>query len=229
MREERMIYIVDDDDGIRGMLEYALTQAGFAARGFANGEDFMRALAAGAAPGMVLLDIMLPGRSGLELLAQLRGATATANLPVIMLTARGSELDRISGLDAGADDYIAKPFSVMEAISRIKAVLRRTAPAAPAGELAVGEIVLDADKREVHAAGAAVTLTYKEFELLRYLMANAGRVLDRDRILGEIWGYDYASGNRTVDMHIKTLRQKLGAPGAAIKTIRNVGYKIEAT
>jgi two-component system alkaline phosphatase synthesis response regulator PhoP len=181
-------------------------------------------------PDLLLLDIMLPGDDGITILKKLRASQKTARLPIIMLTAKSFEYDRIKGLDLGADDYVTKPFSVIEVISRARAVLRRSAPDAEARcgqERRVGAITLSPEKRRVHAAGAEIPLTYKEFELLDYLMRNEGFVLSRDKILSEVWGYDYPGESRTVDMHVKTLRKKLGDCGSAIKTVRNVGYKIE--
>ncbi len=222
----RQIFVVEDDDSIREMVMYALTTAGFQAEGFADGGDVWPALSQGA-PSLILLDIMLPGVDGLSILKRLKQADQYQRIPVIMLTAKGGELDRIKGLDLGADDYITKPFSVLEVISRVKAVLRRSDDPGPGkNELAVAGVVLNSDKRTVFAAGAAVTLTFKEFELLHYLMLNAGIVLSRDRLLEQVWGFDYHGESRTVDMHIKSLRQKLGVAGAAITTVRNVGYKI---
>jgi two-component system alkaline phosphatase synthesis response regulator PhoP len=223
------IFIVEDDDNIRELVAYALSQAGFEVSCFTDGMAFNNALR-NQRPDLVLLDIMLPGKDGIELLCEIRKNSKTAKMPVIMMTAKGAEYDRIKGLDLGADDYITKPFSVMELVSRVKAVLRRTSDnTGDSAELHIGEISLSNEKRLVTVSGEEIALTYKEFELLRYLMQNAGRVLDRDRILNAVWGYDYDGENRTVDMHIKTLRQKLGAFGSYIKTIRNVGYKIEET
>jgi two-component system alkaline phosphatase synthesis response regulator PhoP len=172
------------------------------------------------------LDILLPWENGISILKKIRANPATEKIPVIILTAKGTEYDKIKGLDTGADDYITKPFSVMEVISRIKAVLRRVGNAEKSDKLTVGEIVLNTEKRLVTVSGNEIILTYKEFELLLYLMRNKGVVMSRDKILIWIWGYDYDGENRTVDMHIKTLRQKLGNAGDCIKTIRNIGYKI---
>ncbi len=219
------IYAVEDDDNIREMLIYALSSAGFAAQGFADGAALFPALGE-SVPDLVLLDIMLPGDDGITLLKRLKTSDKTAKIPVIMLTAKGAEYDRIKGLDLGADDYISKPFSVLEVIARVRAVLRRCIPE-NGQELRVGGISLNADKRRVHADGAEVILTYKEFELLLYLMRSEGIVLSRDRLLERVWGYDHAVESRTVDMHIRSLRQKLGSCGGLIRTVRNVGYKIE--
>lgn len=219
------VFVVEDDDDIREMLLYALNSAGFAAEGFERADLLFPALEK-ASPALLLLDIMLPGTDGLSVLKSLRQTEAHRNLAVIMLTAKGSEIDRIKGLDLGADDYITKPFSVMEVISRIKAVLRRTAAGAEQEPLVCGDICLNPAKRQVWAAEEELSLTFKEFELLQYLMLNKGIVLSRDRILEQIWGFDFSGESRTVDMHIKSLRQKLGEGGSAIKTVRNVGYKI---
>jgi two-component system alkaline phosphatase synthesis response regulator PhoP len=220
--------VVEDDDNIRDLVIYAMSSAGFEGLGFAEGESFF-AQTRTAPPALVLLDIMLPGDDGLSILKKMKASNRTAKIPVIMLTAKGSEHDRIKGLDLGADDYITKPFSVMEAIARVRAVLRRSVPeetSRSSGEkMEIAGIVLDNPRRTVHAGGREVTLTYKEFELLHYLMMNEGIVLSRERLLDQVWGVDYCGESRTVDMHVKSLRQKLGEAGAVIKTVRNVGYK----
>lgn len=222
----QQIFVVEDDDSIREMVMYALTTAGFLTKGFSDGDDVVPALAEGI-PALILLDIMLPGTDGVSILKNLKRADKYKSIPVIMLTAKGSELDRIKGLDLGADDYITKPFSVMEVISRVKAVLRRCNPNTRSqNELTVGEIVLNSDKHTVFAGEDEVALTFREFELLHYLMLNEGNALSRDRLLEQVWGFDYNGESRTVDMHIKSLRQKLGAAGSVITTVRNVGYKI---
>jgi len=222
------IFVVEDDDSIREMVMYALGAAGFETAGFADGEDVLPALSRQSpAPALILLDIMLPGSDGLSILKRLKQTDKYKRIPVIMLTAKGSELDRVKGLDLGADDYITKPFSVMEAVSRVKAVLRRCVGEAGASEeMTIGGIALHQAKRTVRADGEEVALTFKEFELLQCMMANAGIVLSRDKLLNQVWGYDYEGESRTVDMHIKSLRQKLGGAGDAIKTVRGVGYKI---
>ena len=221
------IYIVEDDDNIRDMIIYALSAAAYKAVGFADGETFWRAIDQGA-PDLLLLDIMLPGEDGITILKRLKQSTRFAALPVIMLSAKGAEYDRIKGLDLGADDYITKPFSVLEVISRVKAVLRRGLNVRlHRPVLKIGGISLNTEKRTVYALGNDVQLTYKEFELLHYLMLNESIVLTRDKLLEEIWGYDFSGESRTVDMHIRSLRQKLGDCGEKIKTVRNVGYKIE--
>ncbi len=220
------VFVVEDDDDNREMLLYALNSAGFAAEGFERADLLFPALEK-TSPALLLLDIMLPGTDGLSVLKGLRQMEAHRNLAVIMLTAKGSEIDRIKGLDLGADDYITKPFSVMEVISRIKAVLRRTATAdEEQNTLVCGDICLNPAKRRVMVAQQEINLTFKEFELLQNLMLNEGIVLSRDRILDSVWDFDFSGESRTVDMHIKSLRQKLGDSGSAIKTVRNVGYKI---
>ena len=221
------VFVVEDDDSIREMMMYALDAAGFATVGFDRGDRVLPALAEHR-PALLLLDIMLPGRDGLTILRELRRADRYGDVPVILLTARDSEVDRVRGLDLGADDYITKPFSVMEAVSRVKAVLRR----APDGEdtpdeLRAGPVALSPGGRTVKVDGRGVSLTYKEFELLYCLMRNQGIVLSRDALLDQVWGFDYGGESRTVDMHIKALRQKLGAAGALIQTVRSVGYKME--
>jgi two-component system alkaline phosphatase synthesis response regulator PhoP len=220
------IFIIEDDDNIREMVLYALSSAGFEAEGFTSGEAFFARLLK-EAPSLVLLDIMLPGEDGISILKKLKQAEKTKRVPVIMLTAKGAEIDRIKGLDLGADDYITKPFSVMETIARVKAVLRRCeSDADKSGEVKAGAITLQRDTRMVFAGDTEIALTYTEFELLSYLMKNEGIVLTRDTLLKQVWGFDYAGESRTVDMHIKSLRKKMGAAGVIIKTVRNVGYKI---
>ena len=218
----RKIYIVEDDADIREIVIYALQSAGYEARGFEKGEGFFADPA--PPPDLLLLDIMLPGEDGLSILKKLRGDTRTMALPVIMLTAKGSEFDKVKGLDAGADDYIAKPFGVMELISRVNALLRRTGH--QTDTLAYQSITLDSARRVVLVEGESVSLTYKEYELLQYLLLNRGLALSRDKLMEAVWGYDFEGESRTVDMHIRSLRHKLGAAGAHIKTIRNVGYML---
>ena len=221
------ICIVEDDDNIRDMVLYALSSAGFGAEGFADGEAFFSA-AELPLPDLLLLDIMLPGEDGIAILKRLKQSAKYNTLPVIMLTAKGTEYDRIKGLDLGADDYITKPFSVMEVISRVRAVLRRCAnDKQDSALLKIGEISLSTDKRMVFTGEVEASLTYKESELLHYLMINEGIVLSRNRLLERVWGFDYNGESRTVDMHIRSLRQKLGDCSSIIKTVRNVGYKIE--
>lgn len=220
----RKVIIVEDDAGIRDLVVYALNSSDFEAVGCGSGEEFF-ALLDGVPPDLVLLDIMLPGEDGISILKNLR--RRPAKIPVIMLTAKGSEYDRVLGLDLGADDYIVKPFSVLELISRIRAVLRRgSSSETMSGRLTCGGLCLDAGAHTVTSGGSAVELTYKEFELLHYLLRNRDIVLSRDKIMDAVWDTDFEGGSRTVDMHIKTLRQKLGGCGELIKTIRGVGYKL---
>ena len=222
-----MIYCVEDDSSIRELVLYALQNSGFEAKGFADASELYPELLH-KPPELVLLDIMLPGEDGIAILKKMKQNAQTRKVPVIMLTAKGSEYDRVLGLDLGADDYITKPFGVIEMISRVKAVLRRCAPeGAVSRTLTLGEITLDPERHRVGAAGREVALTFKEFSLLQFLMENSGRVLTRDRILETVWGYDFEGETRTVDMHIKTLRQKLGEAGALIETVRGVGYRME--
>ncbi|MDR1616985.1 MAG: response regulator transcription factor [Syntrophomonadaceae bacterium] len=220
------IFIVEDDDNIREMLVYALFSVGFETECCTDGEAFFAALKQ-TAPSLVLMDIMLPGEDGISLLKKLKQYENTKQIPVIMLTAKGTEIDRVKGLDLGADDYITKPFSIMEVISRVRAVLRRCGDRdSSSSEIKTGSIVLRGDQRLVLANNTEISLTYKEFELLHYLMINEGVVLTRSKLLEQVWGFDYSGESRTVDMHIKSLRQKLGEAGVIIKTVRNVGYKI---
>ncbi len=218
------IVIVEDDDNIRELVGYALNSAGFAVEGFEDGQQLGAAIEAGV--DLILLDIMLPGEDGISILNKLRANKQTQSVPVIMLTAKTGEFDRVKGLDLGADDYITKPFSVMELVSRVKAVLRRS-QGSEVQIIRLGDLEIDPGRRIVTAGGEGVSLTYKEFELLLYLATNAGMVLSRDKITATVWGYDFEGESRTVDMHVKTLRQKLGACAELIKTVRNVGYKCE--
>ena len=220
-----MIFCVEDDSNIRGLVVYTLESTGFQAHGFEDGSSFLEALAL-ETPELVLLDIMLPGEDGLEILKKLKNSSKTKDIPVIMVTAKGSEYDKVVGLDSGADDYVTKPFGMMELISRIKAVLRRSGKQQDKTKLSVGGISLDTKKHEVKVDGEQVVLTLKEFELLEKLMRNQGIVLTRDQLLTEIWGYDFDGETRTVDVHIRTLRQKLGEQGSLVKTVRGVGYRI---
>jgi two-component system alkaline phosphatase synthesis response regulator PhoP len=221
----KRIYCVEDEKNIRELLVYALNSKDFIAEGFEDGETFWEAVHK-AIPDLVLLDIMLPGEDGLTILSKIRGNKETKELPVILLTAKGSEFDKVHGLDAGADDYVAKPFGVMELMSRIRAVLRRNRQDWESPVLQVGEIKMNWEERWVQAQGRELQLTFKEFELLRFLMENENMVLSRDKLLDVIWGYDSAVETRTVDVHIRTLRQKLGDQGEWIETVRNVGYRI---
>lgn len=220
-----MIFCVEDDSNIRELVVYTLESTGFQAHGFEDGSSFLEALAL-ETPELVLLDIMLPGEDGLEILKKLKNSSKTKDIPVIMVTAKGSEYDKVVGLDSGADDYVTKPFGMMELISRIKAVLRRSGKQQDKTKLSVGGISLDTKKHEVKVDGEQVVLTLKEFELLEKLMRNQGIVLTRDQLLTEIWGYDFDGETRTVDVHIRTLRQKLGEQGSLVKTVRGVGYRI---
>lgn len=221
-----MILIVEDDAGIRELEEYALQSNGFDARGCEDAAHFWAALRT-AAPELVILDVMLPDEDGYQILGKLRADAAYSRVPVIMVTAKTSEIDVVKGLDHGADDYLCKPFGVMEFISRVKAVLRRSAAAAPAARLLhFGEIELDDTARSVRSAGAPVELTYKEYALLHLFLEHPGEVLARERIMKEVWDTDDLLESRTIDMHVRTLRQKLGAAGDTIRTVRKVGYKL---
>lgn len=219
-----MIYCVEDDDNIRELVIYTLETTGLKAKGFAEGTAFMEALAFDT-PELILLDIMLPGDDGLELLRKLKNSAKTKDIPVIMVTAKGAEYDKVIGLDSGADDYVTKPFGMMELVSRIKAVLRRSGRGADQELLSAGPVTVDVKKHEVKVAGEVVTLTLKEFELLERLMRNQNIVLTRDQLLEDIWGYDFDGETRTVDVHVRTLRQKLGVGGDMIQTVRGVGYR----
>ena len=221
-----MIYLVEDDDSIRELVLYTLHTTGFEAEGFRNAADFWQALEK-ELPQLVLLDILLPDEDGLHILKRLRAGAETADLPVMMLTAKSSEYDRVVGLDSGADDYMPKPFGMMELVSRVRALLRRAAkPAAEDKLFTAGSLAVDVKRRAVTVDGEPVILTYKEFELLCYLLENRGVVLSRDQILTKIWDYNYSGETRTVDVHIRTLRQKLGDAGALIETVRGVGYRL---
>lgn len=221
-----MIYLVEDDDSIRELVLYTLHTTGFEAEGFQNAADFWQALEK-ELPQLVLLDIMLPDEDGLHILKRLRAGAETADLLVMMLTAKSSEYDRVVGLDSGADDYLPKPFGMMELVSRVRALLRRAAkPAAEDKLFTAGSLAVDVKRRAVTVDGEPVILTYKEFELLCYLLENRGVVLSRDQILTKIWDYNYSGETRTVDVHIRTLRQKLGDAGALIETVRGVGYRL---
>ena len=220
------IYIVEDDVNIREIERYALKNSGYEVEEFDCGADMFRRIEQ-KVPALLLLDIMLPNEDGLDILTRLRSDKNTEKLPVIMVTAKTSELDKVKGLDLGADDYISKPFGVMELISREKALLRRTSSVQEDKKIAYKDIEIDNDKHAVYTNGEICELTFKEYELLKYMMINKGIVLSRDKIMNQVWGFDYQGESRTVDMHIKTLRQKLGDAGSCIKTVRNVGYMIE--
>lgn len=225
-----MIYIVEDDVEVREMETYALKSSGFDVMAFECGKVMDEQVKTGV-PDLFILDIMLPGEDGLNILKRLRVQENTKDIPVIMLTAKGTELDKVKGLDLGADDYIAKPFGVLEFISRVRAVLRRSerssSESTEALNLALGGVTLDDQRRSVTVGGIAVELTFKEYELLKLLMSRPGTVFSRQQILEKIWGVDFDMDTRTVDMHIKTLRQKLGVQGSIIQTVRNVGYKVQ--
>lgn len=220
-----MIWCVEDDDSIRDIEVYALQSTGLEARGFADGGSFWAALEQ-EKPALVVLDVMLPGVSGIDLLRRMKASPALREIPVVMATAKGAEYDRIQGLDLGADYYLTKPFGVMELVSCVKAVLRRCGTKT-AAQLRCGGLVLDEESHTVTADGESVALTYKEFELLRLFLSHPGTAFSRDQLMADVWGTDYCGETRTVDMHIRTLRQKLGAYGEKIETVRGVGYRME--
>lgn len=221
-----MIFCVEDDEGIRNMMVYTLRASGFAAEGYADGQ-VMRAAMETTLPELILLDIMLPGEDGISILKELKSHNRTASIPVIMATAKGSEYDKVIGLDLGADDYLAKPFGMMEMVARVKAVLRRAAPSASQKTLTAGGLTLNLDEHTALVGGERIKLTLKEYELLRLFMENKGRVFTRDQLLLSVWGDDFLGETRTVDVHIGTLRSKLGACGEYIETVRGVGYRLE--
>ena len=223
-----MIWCVEDDASIRDIEVYTLSSTGFEARGFDDGVSFWSALQT-QKPDLVVLDVMLPGVDGIELLQRMKASAELRTIPVVMATAKGAEYDRIRGLDLGADYYLVKPFGVMELVSCVKAVLRRCRPDKAAHLLRSGGLVVDLDAHTVTVDGARVALTYKEFELLRLFLSHPGMAFTRDQLFQEVWGMDYCGETRTVDMHIRTLRQKLGPYGRRIETVRNVGYRMEAT
>ena len=220
-----MIYCVEDERNIRELLVYTLGTTGFEAKGIRDGKELKKALKE-EIPQLILLDIMLPGEDGYSILEKLKSNQETKDIPVIMVTAKESEYDKVKALDSGADDYITKPFGMMEFIARVKAVLRRAAKQAGKKEYTYKGLTIHVERHQVFDRERAVELTLKEFELLRYLMENQGIVLSRDQILEKIWGYEYAGETRTVDVHIRTLRQKLGESGFLIETVRGVGYRI---
>lgn len=223
-----MIWCVEDDPSIRDIEVYALRSTGFEALGFENGADFWQALlTTPQRPTLIVLDVMLPGLDGMELLRQIRAREDMRSIPVIMATAKGAEYDKIRGLDLGADYYLTKPFGIMELVSCVKAVLRRCQPP-QARRLSAGDICMDLDAHKVTSGGEPVTLTYKEYELLKLFLSHPGMVYSRDQLMEQVWGTDYCGETRTVDMHIRTLRQKLGPGGACIGTVRGVGYRLEA-
>ena len=221
-----MIYLLEDDDSIRKLVIYALNSQGFEAVGFDTPSAF-RAVMAEKQPELVLLDIMLPEEDGISILRKLRAAPETRTLPVVMLTAKDTEFDRVEGLDAGADDYISKPFGMMELVARVRAVLRRTEPRSESAEYRVGELYVCPDRHEAQISGKQIQLTYKEFLLLCTLLENQGRVLTREVLMDKVWGLGVERENRTLDVHIRTLRQKLGPVGRRIQTVCGVGYRLE--
>ena len=221
-----MIWCVDDDSTIREIEVYTLEQTGFEARGFSDGVSVLEALKT-EIPDLIILDIMMPEMDGLEVLRKLRAEEEYKNIPVIMATAKGTEMDKIGGLNSGADDYLVKPFGVMEMVARVNAVLRRTLKGSSSSDLTVGSITLKEKEHMVFVTGEKIDLTHKEFELLNLFLHNPNMVFSRDKLMNSIWGTDYIGETRTVDMHIKTLRQKLGAAGGQIKTVIGVGYRLE--
>ena len=222
-----MIWCVDDDNTIRDIEVYSLEQTGFEARGFADGISMLEALKT-EKPELIVLDIMMPNMDGIEVLKKLRSEPEYKDIPVIMATAKGTEMDKIGGLNSGADDYLVKPFGVMEMVARVKAVLRRTIKDIPVDNYVVGGITLNDNEHKVTANGEKVELTHKEFEILKLFMQSPNVVFSRDKLMSTVWGVDYVGETRTVDMHIKTLRQKLGEAGGQIKTVIGVGYRLES-
>lgn len=221
-----MVWCVDDDSTIREIEVYTLEQTGFAARGFADGVSMLEALK-DEIPELIILDIMMPELDGIEVLKRFRSEPLYKDIPVIMATAKGTEMDKIGGLNMGADDYLVKPFGVMEMVARVKAVLRRSVKTVESDGITVGSITLKENEHKVISDGEKVELTHKEFEILKLFMQNPNMVFSRDKLMSEIWGMDYIGETRTVDMHIKTLRQKLGSSGGHIKTVIGVGYRLE--
>ena len=222
-----MIWCVEDDSSIRDIEVYALTSVGFEAKGFDDGDSFWNALQS-QKPDLVVLDVMLPGKDGVTLLKLMKGSEEFREIPVIMATAKGSEYDKIQSLDLGADDYLVKPFGIMEMVSRVKAVLRRCKPVRESKLLKIDGLVLNNDEHTVAVDGERVVLTYKEYELLHLFLSQPGIAFTREQLLVSVWNTDYVGETRTVDMHIRTLRQKLGEYGNMIETVRNVGYRLEA-
>ena len=220
-----MIYLLEDDTNIRNFVVYALNNSVLEAEGFELPSRFWAAVGK-KKPSMAILDIMLPEEDGLSVLRKLRESSETKDLPIIMLTAKSTEYDKVIGLDGGADDYVTKPFGTMELMARVKALLRRAEPVSDGKEYSIGPLLLNPDKHIIRVDGQDVALTLKEFQLLCYLIRNKGNVMTRDRILQEIWGYEFDGENRTVDVHIRTLRSKLGKAGDLIETVRGIGYRI---
>ena len=221
-----MIWCVEDDPSIREIMVYALNSTGLEAYGFEDGQVFWDTLEE-KQPDLVLLDVMLPGLDGVELLTRMKGSERFRDIPVIMATAKGTEFDKVQSLDLGADDYLVKPFGMMEMVSRVKAVMRRCKPREDVGLLRLDELVLNKNEHTVSVSGERINLTYKEYELLKLFMSNPGVAFNREKLLQKVWNTDYVAESRTVDMHIRTLRQKLGSYGSVIETIRNVGYRLE--
>jgi len=222
-----MIWCVEDDASIRDIEVYALKSQGYEARGFETGTDFWNTLKT-EVPELVILDVMLPGTDGVELLKRMKSSPALSDVPVIMATAKGTEYDKVQSLDIGADDYLVKPFGMMEMLSRVKAVLRRCQPKQNVHILQTGGLVVHLDEHTVTADGERIMLTYKEYELLKLFLSRPGIVFTREQLFAQVWGDDYVGETRTLDMHIRTLRQKLGSYGSLIETVRNVGYRLEA-
>ena len=221
-----MIWCIEDDASVRDIEVYTLNQTGLDARGFEDGETFFEALKA-EKPDLVILDLMLPGDDGVEILTRLRKNPDTENIPIIMATARGTEYDKVRSLDLGADDYLVKPFGMMEMVSRVKAVLRRCGGIQSAGVIDFGEIRMNTEERTATVSGKEINLTFKEYELLRQFLLNPGIAFSREQLFSKVWGDDYMGESRTLDMHIRTLRQKLGDCSEYIKTVRNIGYRLE--
>lgn len=221
-----MIYLVEDDSGIRDLMIYALKASGYEAQGFEKSEGFWQAMEH-KLPELVILDIMLPGENGLTILQKLRQNSGTYRLPVIMATAKGSEYDRVVGLDMGADDYLSKPFGMMEMVSRVKALLRRTGQAEPQKLLTLGDLEMNPAEHTVKISGEFIELTLKEYNLLKIFLENKGLVFSREKLLSEVWGAQFIGESRTVDVHVGTLRSKLGKWGDSIRTVRGVGYRME--
>lgn len=221
-----MIFCVEDDSGIRALMIYTLNSAGFEARGLVCDDELFEALQT-KTPELIMLDIMLPGDDGITILKRLRSNPATADIPVIMATAKGTEYDKVIGLDLGADDYLAKPFGMMEMVSRVKAVLRRAKPKDDAKVLQIGDLIMNTGEHTVTVKGERIQLTLKEYELLKKFMDNPGRAFTRDQLMESVWGGDFVGETRTVDVHIGTLRTKLGACSDYIETVRGVGYRME--
>ncbi|MCL2061369.1 MAG: response regulator transcription factor [Firmicutes bacterium] len=220
---KQLIYVTEDDDAIRDLVTYALTAEDYSVKAFTCAEELL-AQCAKTIPDLVLLDIMLPGMDGITALKKFRDDYKSADTRIVMLTAKASEINKVTGLDAGADDYITKPFSVLELCARVRAALRKKAISPLGGQLSVNAVVLHQDSRTVTVRGAEISLTLKEFELLNFLMLNAGVVVEREKLLKEVWGYEYFGETRTVDIHIKNLREKLGGEADAIQSVRGVGY-----